>query len=173
VPAPPSGDARQPELLAEHGAAERTEESRERGGFEGGGAELVGEDDAAFLRDLDETGHAEEGVGVEFQRIAVGGVHAAHDRIDALQAAHRAQVHLTVAGGEVGALDERAAEVAGEVGLFEIGLVGRARGEEDHARLLALARTGQGGERLPEGAEVVVEPRNGRLLKHRRRAPGG
>ena len=92
---------------------------------------------------IDEAGDAEEGVAAEFERVAEVVVDAAQDDVDLLEAADGFEVDAAVADGEVGAFDEGEAEVFGEVGVLEVGLVVRAGGEQDDARIGACGRCPQ------------------------------
>jgi hypothetical protein len=77
--APPGGDARQPQVLAQDGPAEGLQEREEGRAFQGGPAELVRDRDAAPMGRVHEPGHAEDGAGVQLQGIAEAGVHPADD----------------------------------------------------------------------------------------------
>ena len=55
--------------------------------------------------------------------------------IDRLEAVERLQIHAAVAAREIATLDEREAEIPGEVGVLEVRLVERARREQHDARL--------------------------------------
>ena len=68
-------------------------------------------------------GDAKPRMRVEFERIGEIAVDAAPDHVGALEAGDGAHMHLAVAHGEVAAFDENEAEIAGEIGLFEIGFV--------------------------------------------------
>ena len=164
--APPGGDAGQREFFAEHFPAKGIEKREQRRSFDGPAPELVGERDALVVGGVHEAGHAEQGVAVQFERIAERGVDAADNRIDAAEAADGAQEDLGIARGEIGALDEGEAEVAGEVGVFEIGLVRRSGREENDARFLAGPDVGQLFERDAEAAEKFVEPLDGRAAEN-------
>ena len=58
---------------------------------------------------------------VEFERIGEIAVDAPPDHVGALEAGDGAHMDLAVAHGEVAAFDQNEAEIAGEIGLFEIG----------------------------------------------------
>ena len=70
-----------------------------------------------------------------------------------LEAPERAHPHATVADAEVGALDERVAEVRREEGVLEGGLAPRPRREHHDARRLG----GRGRDVLQRGAQRAEE----------------
>ena len=152
VAAPIGIDGGELELFAEEVLAEAREEHEEGGGFEHAGAEGVGNGDVAGVDGLNESGDAEGGVAAEFEGVAEVIILAAEDDVDLLEAAERFQENVVVADGEVGAFHECEAQVAGEVGVFEIGFVERPGGEEDDAGGFVVVR-GEGCEGVADGAE--------------------
>ena len=79
---------------------------------------------------------------VEFERIAPVGVDMAPEHVGALEAGDGAHEDMAVARDEIAALDQQEAEIAGEIGLFEIGLAPGAGRQNADARLRALRRYG-------------------------------
>ena len=65
-------------------------------------------------------------------------VDAAHDQVDALQALQRLQEDAVAGRAQVAALDQQIAEIAREIGMAEIVVVVRARGQQRDARVAAL-----------------------------------
>ena len=144
--------------LAEQLAAELRQEAEQRARLEHARAERVREQHVAAARAVGEAGDAERGVGAQLERIAVVVVLAAHDGVDALQAVDGLQPDAVVAHREVAALDEREAEVAREQRVLEVGLVVRARREQDDARRPVAARRPvqqRGAQRVEEGGEML------------------
>ncbi len=165
--APPGGDIRQAQILAQELAAELRHEAHHRRRFEHAGAKRIGERDAALADGLDEAGDAKPRMRVEFERIGEIAVDAPPDHVGALEAGDGAHMHLALAHGEIAALDQNEAEIAGEIGLFEIGFVKRARRPQADARIGAVGERGEAGaERLEERREpldvhVAIERREG------------
>ncbi len=62
----------------------------------------------------------------------------------ALEAAQGFQIHAVTAHRQILALDQRKAEIARQIGVFEIGFVVRPRGEQDDVRLLVAVEGGEG-----------------------------
>lgn len=82
-------------------------------------------------------------------------VDTAPDNVGALETGDRAHMNAPLARDEILTLDEKQAEVACEIGLFEIGLAERTRGQQTQARLAALSA---GGEAGTEAAKERGEP---------------
>ena len=105
--------------------------------------------------------------GVQLKGVAPVRVHAPPDHIGALEARDGAHMQLALAHHEVFALDQQQAEIAGHIGLFEIGLAPGAGRQQADARL---APRGGGGEACAKIAEegrealhihLAIEPRQG------------
>ena len=109
--------------------------------------------DAAGADRVDEAGHADARGGVEFERIAPFGVDVAPEHVAALEPGDRAHEDAAVAHDQIVAFDEQEAEVAGEIGLLEIGRAQRAGRQNPDARFGALAA------RLEPGAQFAKERR--------------
>ena len=164
---PPGGDRRQLQRLAEQLAAEARQVAEQRARLEHARAERVGEQDVAAPRAIGQAGDAERGIGAQLERIAVVVVLSAHDRMDALQAVDRLQPDAVVAHRQVVALDEREAEVAREQRVLEVGLVVRARREQDDARRAVAARRPV-PQRRAQGVEEAGEVLHRQLAEHLR-----
>ena len=147
--------------------AEARQKAHHHRGFEHAGAERVGEHDAALAQSLHHARHAEPRAGVEFERIGVIRIDAPPDHVGALQSGDRAHMDFAVAHGQIAALDKQKAEIAGEIGLFEIGLVVGAGRQQADARIGVTRHRGQAAaESLEEGREpldihVAVKRREG------------
>ena len=124
--APPGGDVGQDERLAEQRLGDAREEGEERAGLEDAGAERVDEGDGAGAGRADEAGGAEAGGGVELERVGEGGVEAAPEDGDRAEAGDGADHDAAVLDGEILAFEQAEAEVAGDPGVLEVGLVVRA-----------------------------------------------
>ena len=83
-----------------------------------------------FAQGIDEARHAKPRMGVEFERIGEIAVDAPPDHIGALQPGNGADMDFAVAHRQIAAFDQKQAEIAGEIGLLEIGFVERARASE-------------------------------------------
>ncbi len=159
LPAPPGRRRANPQLLAEKLAAERRQERQERGRLDHSRAEGVGDDDVAGADGVDQAGDAEEGVAAQLERIAEAVVEAPEDHVDALQALERLDEDAAIAHRQVGAFDEREAEISRQVSVLEVGLVVRPRGEEhDLGRLLVRRR--ERAQRVALRAEEGRQPLN-------------
>ena len=127
LPAPPRRDVGDAQFFTEEMPRERGQKGEERRGLDRAGAERIGDRDVARARRFHESGHAEEGIAAQFQRIAAGVVHAADDHVHRLQALERFQENPPVAHREIAALHQLVAEITREVGVLEIGFGVRAR----------------------------------------------
>mmetsp|Transcript_3883 Transcript_3883/g.13736 ORF Transcript_3883/g.13736 Transcript_3883/m.13736 type:complete len:703 (-) Transcript_3883:3695-5803(-) len=134
---PPALDGRQLQRLAEQPFGHAGPEGGEAGAFQPARTRRVGHDDLAGPHRLQQPRHTEDGVGLQFERVQPGVVHPAQQHMHALQAGQGLQIDLVGAHGQVGALDQRDAEVARQEGLLEIGLVARARRQQRDAAALA------------------------------------
>ena len=73
----------------------------------------------------------------QLQRIAEFGIDPAQHQIDRFQTLHGLQEKPVVANGEIGALDDRIAQITGQIGMLEIGRFGRARRQHHGQRRIA------------------------------------
>ena len=85
---------------------------------------------------LDHAGRADAAVVAQLQRIDEAGIHAPPQHADRLEAGDGAHHHLAVLDDEVLALEQHEAEVAGDVGVLEIGLVVLARRQDADAAVV-------------------------------------
>ncbi len=162
--APPRRQVAEREVAAEQRARDRREEAVQRRRFEEAAAERVGDEHVARADRVDEARHADRGLGAQLDGIAEVVVQPSQDAVHALQAVHRLQVHARAAHREVGALDERQAEIPREVGVLEVGLVVRARRQQHDARSARLGIDARADAGVHARRQVVGE----RLLEHRR-----
>jgi hypothetical protein len=121
-------------------------------------AEAVGEHDLALAHRLHQPGHAEPRPRVEFQRIAEVGIEPAQQHLGALESGHRADEDAVVAHGQVFALDQEEAEIAGEIGVLEIGLVHRPGGEHADPGIVLAVEAGQFVLKRLEERRVAKHP---------------
>jgi hypothetical protein len=117
-------------------------------------AQGVGHQHAAAAHGVEQAGHAEGGVGAQFQRVAEVVVQAPQHRVHALQAAEGLEVEGGVAHRQVVAFHQREAQLARQVQVLEVGFVEAPRGQQHHQRRLAVGR-GAVGEGFLQGAEVT------------------
>ena len=154
--APPGRDVRQDQVLAGDLARDRRQEAHQRPRLDDAGAEAVGDMDIALAHRLDQAGDAESGLRVQFERVGEVAVDAPPDHVGALEAGDGAHMHPALAHQEVAALDQQEAEIAGKIGLLEVALVERSRGQQADARLDPLgARHQPGPEALEEGRQPL------------------
>ena len=134
-------------------------------------AERVDDGHAAEAGRLDEAGHPELGVGAQLERVAEPGVGPAQDHVDTLEPTERAHPHPAVAHRQVGALDQRVAEVGSQVGVLEGGLAPRAGAEQHDPGIVGVGR-GDVLERGPQRAEEGGEPVDLGVAVQAREHPG-
>ncbi len=133
--APPRGDRRQLNFLAEQVPAKTGHEGQEGGAFDHATAQRVDDGDASGSRGFDETRHTEEGIAAEFKRIAKCVGDPAQNDIHPPQALQRLHENLAIAHGEVVAFHESEAKQAGNVGVLEVSLVTRAGSKQNDGRV--------------------------------------
>ena len=132
--APPGGQRRQQQFLAEQAARDAGQEALDRRRFEEAVAQRIGHHHVAGAHRLQQPGHAQRRVGAQLQRVAPVVVQAAQHAVHRLQAFHRLQEQALLAHHQVAALDQRQPQVARQVGMLEVGLgVGPGR-QQHHAR---------------------------------------
>ncbi len=135
---------------------QRRQEAQHGAGLDHAGAERVRHHHIAVADRLHETRNAEPRAGAQLQRIGEIGIEAAQQHLGALQARHGADEHAVVADGEVLALDQQEAEIAGEIGVLEIGFVQRPGRQHADRRIVAAAQARQLGlERLEERRDAL------------------
>ena len=83
---------------------------------------------------LQQSGDAQRGFGAQLQRIEPVVVHSLEQAVHGLQALQGFEVKLFVADGQVVALDQAQAQVAGQVGVFEVSFVVGAGGQQCDVR---------------------------------------
>ena len=112
---------------------------------------------------LHEARRAAEGRAVEFERITFGVGHAAEEHVHRHQSAERLQADAVVADREVASLNQRVAEIAGEIGVFEVGRARRARAVQRDAGIVAAG--GEAAEHPANRQEERGEPLDVALLE--------
>lgn len=142
--------------------AEAGQEGHEGRRFDQSTAEGIGDDDVALADGFDEAGDAEQGVTAEFEGVAVGIVLAADDEVDGFEAGERFEVDAIIADGEVSTFDEGQAPEARQVGVFEVGFVVRAGGEDDGAAFAG----GQGEQAIAPILEEAAELADGAVVEN-------
>ena len=145
------------QLLAEQPPAQARQEGEQGRRLDQAAAERVGHGHVARPHRLHQPRHAEERVAAQLQRIAIVVVQPAQDHVHRLKTAEHLEINAVVAHRQIAALDQGVAEVLGEEGVLEIGLVVRPRREQDDARVVAVVR-GDGPQRLAEGVEEAGQP---------------
>ena len=163
--APPRGDRRYLQFLIQEKLAQSRQERGIRRRFRQSRTECIGDRDLARPDRLHQAWNAQHRIAAQFERIAEVIVLAAHDDIDGKQPAQRFQEHAVVAHREIAALDQRVAEVAGEKGVFEIGLVIRTRRQQHDARILTLLGH-QPFQRVAIALKEIREPADVRFAEH-------
>ncbi len=103
---------------------------------------------------LDHAGGADAAVVAQFERIGERGIEAAPQHADRLEAGDGAHHDLAVLDGEVFAFEQHEAEIAGDIGVLEIGFVELAGREDADPAAIATALLEQ---RIAEGAEEAGE----------------
>ena len=86
---------------------------------------------------MHQTGDTGKATARQMQRVhEMAGLLADH-QIDPLQAIQGLQIELVVADGEIAAFDDRVAEIAGQVGMAEVGRAVRSRAQDDDPPVIA------------------------------------
>ena len=166
ITAPPGRHRRKQQRLIEQPLAEPREVGQQTPVLHDAAADAVHDRDRAATRGLQQSGHAELGVGAQLERIGVRRVDPAQDDVDRLEPAQGPGPDPTVVHGQVAADDERIAEQRGQERLVERRLALRARRQQDDVGGLAPGRRdllqaeshGVEERREPLGPGVAVEP---------------
>ena len=158
--APPGGDVRQDQRLSEQRAGDARHEGEQRPDLEHAGAERIDDGDRSLAQRPDQPGRAEPRAGVELERVGEGGVEPAPEHGHRDQAGDGADHDPAVLDGEVLALEQHEPEVAGDVGMLEVGFVEPARRQDGDAGVAvlgkALQRVAEGAEEAGEAVDVVL-----------------
>ena len=155
--APPGRDVRQLERLAQQALGEHRQKTHQRAGFHHAGAERVADDDLSGPHRLDQPRYPDAGAAEKFERVGRIGIDAPPDDVGALEPGDGAHVDLPRAHGQIAAFDQEETEIAGEIGLFEIGLAMGAGGQEADARVDALGLARHAGAELLEEARQPLD----------------
>lgn len=113
-----------------------------------------------------QSGNAEGRFAAQFERVAIAVVLTTQDDMDAFQAAQGLQINCVAAYRQVLALDQRKTEVAGEIGVFEIGFVVRpGRQQHDVWRFVTIDRR-QRAQPVELVAEKIGQVLDVQVAKH-------
>jgi hypothetical protein len=126
------------QILAEKTAAQARQESEQCARFHHSRAGHVGDRNAAFSDNIDQTRNAKHRARIEFQRIEEIGVHTSQQHIEALQARDGADMKPVIAHREIVAFDQQKAEIARQRRVFEIGVARAAGRQQANSRLVAI-----------------------------------
>ncbi len=140
--APPRSDRGHAQRLAEQFHARAGQESGQRGRFEQAAAQGVGHQHLAGAYRLQQAGDAQCRIAAQFERVAEIIVEATQDGMHAAQPGQGLQIDAVAAHRQILAFDQRIAEIAGQVGVLEVGLVVRAGREQDDQRGSPVASLG-------------------------------
>ena len=162
--APPRRHRRQLERFAQHPLRDAGQEAQQRSRFDNAGTQGIGHDDPARAHGAQQARHAQCRIGAQFDRIAIVIVEPAQDRVHAPQARQRLQIDGIATHGQVVALDQRQAQVARQIGVFEVGLVERTwREDHGHGRVRPFGRAQQA---RPQAGEEPAHRSHAQLLTH-------
>ena len=167
--APVHRRGRQQRCLAEQLLREVRQKPKQPRAFQHSAAERVDHRHRAAAQHLDQADHPQLGVRAQVERVGVVGVDPAQHHVHPFEGAHGPHPQLAVAHHQIGALDQRKTQHAGQVGLVERRLGVDTGAEHDHHRLLG--RFGGGvDERQPQRlrprrggtrADLLVDVRDG------------
>ena len=169
--APPALRATEGELLAEQRPGELPEERGQRRVLEEATPERVEYRHSSSPNGFDKAGNPEEGVRPELDRVAPLVVDPSQDHVDRVEARQRPQPDPVVLDEQVAALDERDAEVRGQVRMLEVRLARRAGGQDDRPGLVDPVGGGPGHPGA-DGAEEAGQPFDPGGPVQRRQDPG-
>ncbi len=103
---PPGLGAPEGEVLAEQGGGQCVEEAGQRRILDDPAPQRIDHCHPAASGHLQESGHTEEGIGPELDRVAPLVVDPPDDHVDRVEAAERAEPHAVVGHDQVAPLDE-------------------------------------------------------------------
>jgi hypothetical protein len=167
--APPRPRGGQHELLAEQPAGDGRQELGEARGLDEPAADRVGQGHPAGPHRLHQTGRAAESGAVELQWIALAVGDPPQEDVHRHEAPERLEAHATVPHREVAPFHERVAEVAGEVGVFEVGAARGPRTLQGDPRRVASG--GEAAQHRLQRHEEGGQPLDVALLEHARQEP--
>ena len=143
--APPGGQRRQRQRLVHQALGNAGQKALDGRRFKKGTPQRVGHHHAAVARGLQQAWHPERAVGAQFQRVAPVVVQPAQHTVHGFQPFDGLEEQALATHREVTAFHQRQAQVARQVGVFEVGLAVGARRQQHHARRVA---AGHGGGAL-------------------------
>ncbi len=155
--APPGSHRGQGQALAQQAAAEAGKKGNKRRGFHQPAAQGIGNRYVAGADRFDQAGHSKIGVGAQLEGIAKAIVHAPQNHVHRPEPFERLEKDAVLAHRQVAALDQGEAEIAGQIGMLEVGLVQRSGGEQHYARMGA-RRRGKAQQGFAKGAEKRSQP---------------
>ena len=150
IAAPPRGDVRQRQIGAVQHSLNAGQEGKQRTRLQDSGANRVDDGRRTMPDRLGQAGRADPGFMIEFKGIHEGGVEASPEHAERPRPLDGAHHHPPVGDHEVVALEQHQAEVAGDVGVLEIGFVALAGCQDCDA---AVSPAGECEQRIAQIAE--------------------
>ncbi len=160
--APPRGDAGQDQVLAVEVAADPVDERAQGGDFRQSRSQRVDQRDVAFAHDVRQSGDAEHGRSVQFQRVAQTVVNAAQNHVNGFQPVDVFQIYAVAAHRQIGGVDRADAQTAGEKGFLERQFLFDRRAEQhDQRDARSVRRRGAGEQVVAHGLKEIIDARGG------------
>ena len=135
--APPGRDRGQDQAPAEKPLGDGGQKAEPGRRLEHTAPERVADEHVTEAHRREQPRHAERRIGAQLHRVAEIIIQPAQDGVHALQSGERLQINARVTDGEVVALHQGKPELAGDIGVLEVGLVERARREYHRNGLVA------------------------------------
>ena len=168
-PTPPRTGRGEQQLLPQQAPGHRRQKFDKAGRFHQPAAQRVGHRHARLPHRLHQARRAGQRRTVELQRIALPVGHPTQENIDRHQATERLEIDPVVAHRQVATFDQRVAQIAGEVGVLEIGRARRPWALQSDAGIFPARR--QPLEHAAEGDEKGGQSLDMALAKHSRQQP--
>ncbi len=156
LPAPPCGDVGKRKVLAIQVAADAGQEGEQRPHLQYPGTDGVDDGGAAAAHGVDEARRADARIVLQFERVHEGRVETSPQHAERPRTIDGAHHDLAAGDREVLALEQQQAEIAGDIGVLEIGLGVLAGGEHRDAFRIV----GKLEQSVAEIAEKAGEPVN-------------
>ena len=137
-PAPPRFRPGQLQVLSQELAADGRKIGQQRRGLDQTAPQRIGHGDVAGPQDLEQSRDSQEGTAPQLERIAIVIIDAAENHVHGLESAQELQINAIAADQQIAPLDQGVAQVSGQEGVLEVGLVVRPWRQQDDAGIVAV-----------------------------------
>ena len=158
VAAPPGLHGRQHEILSEQHPCKPGKSAHQRRALEHPAAERICNCDISGTHRVRQPRYPEIGILTQFDGITIAVVHAAQNHMDRSQPFECLEPDTVFTYDQVVALDEDIAEIAGKIGMLEIGFVCRSRAQQHNGAFAFIMGGCRSLKRVTHCPEIACQP---------------